>query len=256
MPWSPSSTEAFLACPMAWYLKRQGVQGRPMDTTAMDQGTEFHAAMARWWTYLNAPGFEEVGPYSENLYVDVAARFVVKQECKNLLEQGIVGVEVVLGGPPEEAARHGRYPGTCDLVTENATGLTVTDYKTKAKMDAMYADRELRETERSWQLFQYSWFVQEKFQRPVTKKRKLLVTFKPALKVWLIDYPVTQQELSKWYRGAQRIWGLMDEIESLDSYESVWQNGNSCERFGWDWRCEYHEICWSGAPIACGNDQG
>ena len=247
MPWSPSSTEAFLACPMAWYLKRQGVVGRPMDTTAMDQGTEFHAAMARWWTYLNAPGFEEVGPYSENLYVDVAARFVVKQECKNLLEQGIVGVEVVLGGPPEEAARHGRYPGTCDLVTENATGLTVTDYKTHRRMEARFADRELRQTQRSWQLRQYAWFVQEKYQRPVTQIRKLLVAFTPVLKVWLATYPVTRGGLIEWHHQAQMVWSMMDQI--LMDHEAPWQNPDACERYGWDWRCQFYEICWDGAPM-------
>ena len=245
MPWSPSSTEAFLACPMAWYLKRQGVQGRPMDTTAMDQGTAFHAAMAHVW---NGGILDLVW---ETPIVEAVGRTML-QVGEELQGYGVVGTEINLGGPPEEALKHGRYPGTCDLITKNATGLTVTDYKTKAKMDARFADRELRQTQRSWQLRQYAWFVQKKYQRPVTRIRKLLVAFAPVLKVWLATYPVTQASLRVWFDQALTIWENMDRVDrTIDSdYNlSPWQNPDACERYGWDWRCAFYEICWDGQPI-------
>lgn len=224
---------------MRWWLDRQGVVGRVRDESAMEQGTLFHQAMAAHWTFT---------PNSAEGIILSALTRVMDQEETALREQGVVCVECVLGGTDEEIARHGRYPGTADLVTDNGNGLTVTDFKTKRNMDAKYADGELRETDRSWQLLQYAWFIQEKFQRPVTKKRKLLVAFKPALKVWLIEYPVTQQQLSLWHTRAERVWTLMDKIE-VAPIDQVWQNGNSCERYGWDWRCEFHEVCWAGAPI-------
>ena len=241
-PWSPSSTEVFLACPMAWYLKRQGVQGRPMDTTAMDQGTEFHTHMAAyWWCRGDLRKYLLVAPWHNIL------KTVIDQEGDALRENGFVGAEVVLGGPPEEAARHGRYPGTCDLVTENETGLTVTDYKTKAKMDPRFADRELRQTQRSWQLRQYAWFVQEKYGRPVTQIRKLLVAFTPVLKVWLATYPVTPAMLNDWAIQAHEVWNQMDRMIATEVFP--WQNPDACERYGWDWRCQFYEICWDGAPM-------
>ena len=218
---------------MAWYLKRQGVQGRPMDTTAMDAGTAFHAMMAEYW------GHRQLPPAIDD--VTRGVRLALDQE--DLQERGIVGTEVMLGGSPEEAERHGRYPGTCDLVTENGTGLTVTDYKSHRRMEPRFADRELRETERSWQLNQYAYFIQKKFSRPVTKKRKLLVAFAPVLKVWLIDYPVTQPMLTAWYRRAEQVWALMDRMETA-AVEDVWQDPQACEKYGWEWRCQYHELCW------------
>lgn len=247
MPWSPSSVNDWLACPRLWWLKRQRVVGRARDETAMEMGSAFHVAMAHVWTLTGDEGSIDCGD-------PIVARAVVKvmaQEGEALREQGIVGVEVNLDGDDAEAARHGRYPGTCDLITDNGSGLTVTDYKTKKNMDAKYADGELRETQRSWQLKQYAWFVQQKYNRPVTHVRKLLVAFAPSLKVWLVSYPVTQQELSSWYTQAQLIWNIMDEMNewTLDMIGIVWQNANSCERYGYQYRCTMYDVCWNGAEI-------
>lgn len=246
MAWSPSSTERFLSCPMRWWLDRQGAVGRARDESAMEQGTEFHARMVEYWAGARYTEATDV--------VGRAIERVVNQEGAALEEQGVVGTEVNLDGDDVEAARHGRYPGTCDLITDNGVGLTVTDYKTKAKMDAKYADGELRQTQRSWQLRQYAYFVQLKYQRPVTHVRKLLVAFTPALKVWLVSYPVTQQELSDWHKQAKQAWFLMDDIESVDGYTDVWQNAGECERYGWNWRCSFYENCWDGLPVEYAKD--
>lgn len=215
----------------------------------MEQGSDFHAAMAATWLH-GAPGGWPAP-------IETAVARVFAQEGDALREQGIVCVECVLGGPADEAARHGRYAGTCDLVTDNGAGLTVTDYKTKASLQPAYVDAELRQTQRSWQFKQYAWFVQEQFGRPVTHVRKLLVAFKPTLRVWLQTYPVTQQELSVWYAQAQDVWNLMDSMtgEWHDAHGddsgplSVWQNADACERYGWQHRCDYYEHCWDGQPI-------
>ena len=240
MPGSPSSVNDFLACPRLWWLKRQGVQGRVRDESAMNLGIQFHSMMAE---VMNG-GAYVVAWAGKPPLVSESVAYVMEQEGDTLKEQGVIGTEVNLGGDPAEAARHGRYSGTCDLVTENGTGLTVTDYKTKMHMASQYADRELRETQRSWQLKQYAWFVQEQYGRPVTHVRKLLVTFGPVLKVWLVSYPVTQQELSAWYEQAKAIWWEMDQM--LDGLMPTWQNGDSCERYGWEHRCVMYGICWEG----------
>ena len=240
--WSPSSTETFLSCPRKWWLNRQGVVGRAQDESAREQGSAFHAAMAAYWnetTFVNESGL-----------VTKAVERALQQERDALRERGVVGVEVNLKGDDAEAARHSRYPGICDLITDNGGGLTVTDYKTKNKMDAKYADGELRQTQRSWQLKQYAYFVQQKYGRPVTHVRKLLVAFAPALKVWLVSYAVTQQELSGWYSQARTVWEQMDRIEFYDDGRKVWQNAGECERYGWMWRCPYYETCWDGAPMS------
>ena len=238
VPWSPSSTEKFMTCPTRWWLDRQGAIGRVQDTQAMEQGSAYHEGMAAYW--------EECKFWAADSLVMKAIDRTILQEGDALREQGIVGVEVNLDGNDAEAARHGRYPGTCDLITQNATGLTVTDYKTKGKLEAAYVDRELRQTDRSWQLKQYAHFIQLKYGRPVTQKRKLLVSFVP-LKVWLVTYPVTQHELSTWHTQAEVVWGLMDEVECGNL--AAWQVESACERYGWQWRCPYYENCWDGAPI-------
>ena len=239
--WSPSSVEKFMLCPMRWWLDRQGAVGRVQDTQAMEQGSAYHAAMAAYWNVHKTPG----NWYGDAL-IERAVGLTHTQEGDNLREQGVVGVEVNLDGNDAEAARHGRYPGTCDLITTNATGLTVTDYKTKGKLEAAYVDRELRQTDRSWQLKQYAYFIQLKYGQPVTSKRKLLVSLVP-LKVWLVSYAVTQQELSTWYEQAQTIWHLMDEVECGNL--AAWQVESACERFGWQWRCPFYSNCWDGEPV-------
>lgn len=235
--WSPSSTETWLACPLKWWLARQGVEGRATDTSAQEQGTQFHEVIAGYWA---------TGQHVDiaNPAVNRAVFRVIAQEGEALREQGIVGIEVNLDGNDEEAARHGRYPGTCDLITDNGVGLTVTDYKTKMKMDAKYADGEIRQTQRSWQLKQYAYFAQLKYGRPVTQVRKLLVAFTPALKVWLATYVVTQQELSMWHHQAENVWREMDQM--IDGLSPTWQNTETCERYGWQWRCQYYSKCWEG----------
>ena len=239
MPWSPSSVRDFQTCPRYWWLKRQGVEERVRDETAMDLGTQFHALMAEYWQAHNQGGHDVDDTRFDPLVKRTVER-VLSQEMEALREQGVVGVEVNLGVDDEEAARHGRYPGTCDLITDNGNGLTVTDYKTKYKMEAKYADGELRQTQRSWQLYQYAWFAQERYQRPVTSIRKLLVAFTPAVKVWLVAYPITPQQLNDWYIQAVTVWQRMDERDN-------WQNENNCERYGWNYRCGMYEKCWEGA---------
>ena len=244
MAWSPSSVRDFQHCPRYWWLKRQGVEERARDETAMELGTEFHARMARHWS--GSPSLWEMPLSETDSLVHRAIEQTLAQEGDALREQGIVGVEVNLDGDDAEAARHGRYPGTCDLITNNGEGLTVTDYKTKYKMEAKYADGELRQTQRSWQLYQYAWFVQQKYGRPVTSIRKLLVAFTPAVKVWLVAYPMTYQQLSEWYSQAVWVWAAMDQCK-VDPQSQVMQNEQNCERYGWNYRCGMYHICWEGA---------
>ena len=241
MVWSPSSTERFMQCPMRWWLDRQGAIGRTRDESAMEQGSDYHAAMARYWTE---------GDWPEDPTIARAMERTISQEGNALREQGITCVECVLGGTDEERQRHGRYPGTADLVTDNGVGLTVTDYKTKNTLQPAYVDAELRQTQRSWQFKQYAWFVQQRFERPVTHVRKLLVAFKPSLRVWLATYPITQHALSQWHIQAQAVWRLMDRMEKpLTPFEKPWQNADACERYGWQHRCDHYETCWDGQPI-------
>jgi hypothetical protein len=236
----------------------------------MAAGTAFHAGMADIFEAAMTPPrnmgsdwhalgvLKTLWPEEAGVKIEDAARLVeravtlaYRQEGDALLNGGYaLDTELNLGGTAEEAARHGRYPGTADLVTEDADGLCVTDYKTHWKMDAKYADGELRQTARSWQLRQYAWFVQQRYDRPVTRVRKLLVAFTPALKVWLYTHPLTQQELSAWHIQAQAIWKQMDAMEKpLTQYQQAWQNAGECERYGWAWRCGHYEHCWDGAPI-------
>src|SRR5258708_4995548 len=116
MPWSPSSTEKFMSCPQKWWLDRQGVVGRARDESAMEQGTEFHECMASYWTDSPwiVPAYDLASPL-----VSKAVERTIVQEGVALREQGVVCVECVLGGTEEERLRHGRYPGTADLVTQN-----------------------------------------------------------------------------------------------------------------------------------------
>lgn len=226
MPWCPSAVADFMACPRLWALNRQGVPGRERDTTALDMGTAYHAAMAAYWGDKDVP----------EAWMDAVAATV--PACTGQL----VAYELVLGGPPDEAARHGRYPGTVDLVTEDAEGLIVTDYKTKGKkLSKREVERELRQTQRSWQLMNYAWFVKEQFRRPVTRIRKIVV----ADQVYHATVPVTQAQLMAWFSHALQVWMAMDHLDDQGWTRAV-QSEAHCERYGWDWRCQYYEHCWGG----------
>jgi len=233
-----------MACPYEWLMRRQGAQGRVMDESAMEAGTQFHALMASWWTQ----GYADL---SEAPSLERVFDRVIDQEGPALQERGVVGVEVNLDGDDEEAKRHGRYPGTADLITDNGAGLTVTDYKTKRTLPDVYVDRELRQTARSWQLYQYAHFAQIKYGRPVTKIRKLLVRFAPTVKVWLHAVDLTQPMLDHWYADAREVWVQMDRMAGWSPKQAMraWRNPSACERFGWEWRCSLFEHCWDGMPL-------
>lgn len=251
-PWSPSSTRDFMSCPRLWLNKRQGLEERArVWNPALLAGTVFHAGMKHdiEGTEWDCMELLKAGWPPEEEGLEKACNAVLRgielarQEA--LWHDGmIVALEDCLGGDPEEAARHGRYPGTADLVTEDKQGLMVTDYKTHWSRDARYADADLRETQRSWQLKQYAWFAQEKYQKPVTRVRKLLVYFTPVLRVWLVEYPVW--DLAPWHAQAQEVWYQMDCLAGYGPHKPpvAWQHEESCERYGWVHRCSFYDSCW------------
>src|SRR5690349_16935879 len=139
-PWSPSSVRDYMACPRLWLNKRQGLQERArVFHPALLAGTAFHKGMeaylsggtpqqavedsvARDWPqegygdYLQEKVSSTVLLALHRAYEELAPRPV-----------GILGCEVRLSGPEEEAVRHGRYAGTADLIEEGEGDLCVTD---------------------------------------------------------------------------------------------------------------------------------
>src|SRR5690348_4670212 len=134
-PWSPSSTRDFMACPVLWLNKRQGVPERPrVFHPALLAGTAFHAGMeaylsggtpqqaveasvARDWPQEAMEGFSQ-----DKVVSTVLLGLHRGYEELALKPVGILGCEVRLSGPAEEALRHGRYAGTADLVEELEDG--------------------------------------------------------------------------------------------------------------------------------------
>lgn len=254
-PWCPSAVNDFMACPRKFVLRRQGTPERTQSawSPGLIAGTVYHAGMKHdidgtEWDVLDLVNADwPTG--SPDIHPERVASAIVRGilDTREVLtfHSGIVSLEDILGGPEEEAKIHGRYAGTADLITEDEQGLIVTDYKTHWKREARYADAELRETQRSWQLKQYAWFAHEKYARPVTRVRKILVYFTPVLKVWSVEYPVTPEALSAWYSQALNVWEEMDRYEGYPVGSP--QNDDSCERYGWDYRCSYYNHCWEGA---------
>jgi hypothetical protein len=250
-----------MACPVLWLNKRQGVPERPrVFHPALLAGTAFHAGMeaylsggtpqqaleaavARDWPEGDTEGLSQ-----EKVCAMVLGALDTAYVELSPGDSGMLACEVVLGGPPEEAERHGRYAGTSDLITENETGLTVTDFKTKIKIEPQYVDRELRETARSWQLKQYGWFAEKMYEKPVTKLRKLLVSLSQP-KVWLYTHDVLTGELEEWHLQAQEVWWQMDCMAGFSPNVEAhpWRHEDACERYGWAFRCGYYGICWEGA---------
>jgi len=273
MAWSPSSVRDFQLCPRLWWLKRQRVSARVSTvwSPGIIAGVAFHKGME---AFVCGEGDDEgvaeavqkaleLGDYP--IGTDYEEREKIQYAVTRAvplahLEIGVksmggvehvLGCEVHLGGSLEEAARHGRYAGTADLITEDDDGLIVTDYKTHWKRDAKYADEELRETQRSWQLKQYAWFAQEKYQKTVKRVRKVLVYFTPALKVWSYTHTLQPMELANWYEQARSLWMSMDAYTERDTYRIPY-NGDACERYGWQWRCGFYSVCWDGDTIQTG----
>lgn len=262
MAWSPSSVRDFQLCPRLWWLKRQRVQERSSSVWSPGNlcGVAFHKGMEALICGGNGDvesavysvlddwpvGVEGMGDAGKRI---VRGAIAAKLEMPFVTEtEHVLGCEVMFGDNAEEAARHGRYPGTADLITEDADGIIVTDYKTHYKREAKYSDEELRETQRSWQLKQYAWFAQEKYQKQVTRVRKILVYFTPVLKVWSYTHTLKNDELANWYAQATELWMTMDAMNALEMSAS-WQNGDACERFSWQWRCSMYSYCWDGEEI-------
>lgn len=262
-PWSPSSTRDFMACPQLWLNKRHGAPERArVFHPGLLAGTAFHRGMeaylsggnpqeavevsvARDWPQEGTEGFPR-----DKVLSTVLMGLHRGYEALDLKPTGVLGLEVRLSGPEEEALRHGRYAGTSDLVEELEDGsLGVWDYKTHWSRDARYSDPDLRETQRSWQLRQYAYFAQGYYEKPVSMVSKLLVYFAPVLKVWTVSYRVTQEQLTAWYAQAQEVWYQMDGMAGYGPHKppQPWQNEGSCERYGWQWRCSYYDTCWEGA---------
>jgi len=251
-----------MACPVLWLNKRQGVPERPrVFHPALLAGTAFHAGMeaylsggtpqqaleaavARDWPEGDTEGLSQ-----EKVCATVLLGLHSAYEhLGDLAPEGILGCEVRLSGPEEEAERHGRYAGTADLVYEAQGQLVVTDYKTHWNRDLRYIDADLRNTQRSWQLRQYAWYAQEYYGKEVKEISKLLVYFTPRLKSWRVSYPVTQEGLRAWYAQAQEVWYQMDTLAGLGPHLAPvpWQNEAMCERYGWQHRCSYYDTCWEG----------
>lgn len=252
MPWSPSSVNDYLACPRKWWLKRHGAQERTalVWSPGMLCGTAFHAGMAA--KVCGGSDIEtavynalEEWPLGVEGMNDAAKRIIKAIGLVELPEnERVLGCEVILDDNVEEAKRHGRYAGTADLISEDADGLIVTDYKTHWRKEAQYADAELRETCRAWQFKQYAHFAQQKYQKRVHTLRKILVYFTPALKVWPYECPLSVEQLQHWQMQAVSVWESMDADTMLGGVTV--QNANECERYGFQWRCGFYHMCWEG----------
>lgn len=247
-----------MSCPRLWLNKRQGLEERArVFHPGLLAGTAFHKGMEAYLTGSSPQEAVEASvardwpqegydPYDPGKVVSTVL-LALHRAYEELApgDEGILGAEVALGGPAEEAARHGRYPGTMDLCLEGKDGcLGVWDYKTHWSRDARYADADLRETQRSWQLKQYAYFAQEHYGKPVSTVGKLLVYLSPALKVWKVSYPVG--DLASWHAQAQEVWYQMDGLAGYGPHKPpvAWQHEESCERYGWVHRCSFYDDCW------------
>ena len=147
-----------------------------------------------------------------------------------LENEGVIGTQMIIGR------------GRVDLVTQNtAQEIIVTDDKTSIQKQSRYIQSELKETELSWQLFDYAWRVGKVLSRPVTWVRKHVIVLTPTLKCYLSDpVKINPGNLDQWASSAHYHWSRMTE---LDEFPFDWlpQDYTWCEnRFG---RCPAYEAC-------------
>jgi len=254
--WSPSRTQQWLKCPRFWELACAGAEERRERgwTPAMIAGTAVHAGFASLMKRegitdaltaagesLNENWPQECGDWDFSTVrnkVDKAVMKLVDVPDELLADDGWpVSIEEQLDGTEEDRKR-GTYQGTPDLITEHGEAdgryLCVTDLKTHWTLDDVYVERDQNDTRHSWQMYQYAWFGQEKYGKPVRAIRKVTVRLSPAPKVWTFTWPVRTEDLEQWHRSAQVVWEGMNTAD-------VWENWTNCRTsFG---RCGFYHVC-------------
>lgn len=268
--WSPSSTDRWLLCPVKWAKQQAGEPEAPRAWhPAMLVGTALHAGWARyldptqaekslpgakaaatralveeWPTVLGySAGDWEMGTV-ESLTLTCLERVALKSLPSLLDDQGEVrAVELSLGPINPRTNRYDA--GVVDLVTVHgpvdARYIVVTDYKNHWTVAPTSVTRYLSQTERSWQLHQYAYFVQQKFQLPVQYVRSVHVAVTPTPKAWIYPTPISQKRLDTWKGYADSVWAQMDAQAAGTC--TPWPNWDVCEKYGAAYRCGYYDTC-------------
>ena len=261
--YAPSHTLDYLRCPrLSQYAREWEPAGEWMEWVPnLLVGQAIHAGiawelnggvavleavqvLAKGWPH-EIPGFEAAQ--------DLMVKGLKKALGQDLLGGGrLVAVEECLDHEHMATAEDGSssydpIPGVCaiaDMIHETIHGeLSVTDHKSKLVLDSKWINRQIRDTETSWQLFDYARRASLKYNRWVTEIRQHLVVCSPVARSVIETVAITPERLIQWTRSAEEVWGRMydDELGA-----------------GWDWAYPMNwTSCWDftrnedGAPPGC-----
>ena len=225
----PTRTLTWLRCPrLADYETRWG--GREW-TPNLLAGKVIHQAMA-WWLRSGAAEFTQYDWARAELELGWPASEDGREACWNLVKAGItvataqeellegirgslVGVEVCLD---HTDTPHTPVPGSCaiaDMVHRPYGWLSITDHKTKLSLDAKWIPKQLRDTETSWQLFDYARRATLLYGEWVKEVRQNLIVCSPKPKAVLETVFISPERLIHWTRSAETVWARMQEDAEL-----------------------------------------
>lgn len=259
---APTITEDWLRCPTYGHLNRHW---EPLGTW------QPHKLVGKAFSYalknaLEPPGATNVGTPStpqsplEVLSTVITEGFIdqddwpletlislaskgLKAALKETVPQ-ILSNEKVLG-TELDVGEQGTEPGQwrnarLDLLTERGSDLIITDHKHSLKLDAQWIPKRLLESEADWQLLTYAWLVQEKLNRPVKRLRRHLIVSSPKAKAYLHEYPLDQDFLQAWHKGAEKEWLYISSLKDLPLQELPMRLPSCYGKYG---KCSFYEAC-------------
>lgn len=152
----------------------------------------------------------------------------------------VIDVEKRLWPTSDQSSR--RNSVVIDLITERGQDLIVTDHKTSLKLDAKWVDKNLLESESSWQLWDYAWRVGQYLGKPVTHCRTHLLVLSPRAKSYLHEFRIDQATLERWHVGAMTEWSYIRALqEEAQAGETYPMRLTSCHnKYG---KCIFYDAC-------------
>ena len=233
--YAPSRTLHWLRCPrLSQYAREWEPPGEW--TPNLLVGQAIHAGIAHFLSdgmgdallgISRAQDFLEQGWPGEQPGIEGASDLMLKG-LKKALRQDLLGggwIVSVEGCLDHDAIRdgldapHSGVPGVCaiaDMIHETVHGeLSITDHKTKMVLDTKWVAKQLRDTETSWQLFDYARRATLKYGRWVGEIRQHLVICSPIPKSAIETVAITPERLIHWTRSAEVVWARMRADERM-----------------------------------------
>lgn len=265
--YSPTQTKTFHRCPTLRMLEREGWED-PYAGKKRIAGAIGSAVSAGLEQYNKARMYGKLRPgvidYAHALNVlkaDLAAldRMVLDEDQAAKAPGQVIDVLTyyashdpipanwtILGAEIELPGSGRSRP---DLIVWDREGPRIVDYKCKMRLEERYREKTEAAYTKDWQMQHYCYFASQFYGRPVLNYSICLITLEPKLRIDMLPFTFTKEQLDRWIVQAEITWTRMHDTDisyalsgGMETKTYVEMSSNHFDQYG---KCPMFDACFT-----------